>query len=213
MRRKNELIGEEPLLHAAKNDNNILLNAFLQNSLGSVSACDENGRTALSLFVSHGNVKATEKLLDVGADPNSKDNSGKTPLHYSIIDSKSPDRTSFNMLASKGGDAGIKDHSGKTPLDYTKRAEDMRNESDVESRARQSRLQLLVSHLNNRGRSFNFTESSSLLGIVLPRGIIQLIRRDERNNITFHHTISDTSVQAVGRTFSRTAYTNAISNL
>ncbi|MBN8827420.1 MAG: ankyrin repeat domain-containing protein [Sphingobacteriia bacterium] len=53
--------------------------------------------------------------LNLGANPNSRDNDGKTPLHYAVINN------SYDMVKSLldfGACVTIKDYSGKTTFDY-----------------------------------------------------------------------------------------------
>ncbi len=68
-------------------------------------------------------------LVQAGGDPNVKDSTGNTPLHFAAADGRAFDRNSpkaatLAYLISKGGDASVKNNSGKTPLDLATEAND-----------------------------------------------------------------------------------------
>jgi len=53
-------------------------------------------------------------LLDKGADPNAKSQSGSTPLHTVAF---TGDRASLDLLLEHGADRAIKNNDGKTAKD------------------------------------------------------------------------------------------------
>ncbi len=59
-------------------------------------------------------------LLENGADPNIKDDKGRTPMH--IIAQKGVGKNQVQVLIEHGGDTNIRDADGKTPLDYAQKA-------------------------------------------------------------------------------------------
>lgn len=59
-------------------------------------------------------------LLANGADPNVKDDKGRTPMH--IIAQKGVGKNQIALLIEHGGDINARDVDGKTPLDYAQKA-------------------------------------------------------------------------------------------
>ena len=56
-------------------------------------------------------------LIDAGADVNTKDNNGETPLHKNLRSKVKNANASFaKLLIDAGADVNAKDNDGKTPL-------------------------------------------------------------------------------------------------
>lgn len=55
-------------------------------------------------------------LLEAGADPNEKDGTGRTPLHYATRSGHCD--TIIKLLLRKGANLDIKDKKGKTPIEF-----------------------------------------------------------------------------------------------
>mgnify|MGYP000904427119 CR=1 FL=1 len=71
------------------------------------------GETPLAKAAAHGDIKAIGKLIDDGAEVDTKDTLGRTPLHIAAFYGNS--RTSA-FLISKGADVNAQDRIGMTPL-------------------------------------------------------------------------------------------------
>lgn len=67
----------------------------------------------LLIAVEKGSVEEVEKLIQEGAEVNSQDNDGKTPLHKAAWRGNS---TVVENLIEKGADVNSKDKNDKTPL-------------------------------------------------------------------------------------------------
>jgi ankyrin repeat protein len=61
-----------------------------------------------------GDALSVELLLKHGASPNTKDDTGLTPLHWAVVRGN---RTCIRRLIEKGGEVGAKDEEGRTPRD------------------------------------------------------------------------------------------------
>lgn len=78
---------------------------------------DVEGRTALSHAVSSNKLELVEMLLNKEADPNSRDNLGRTPLSYAV--GLGTSGMTEKLLARPGVDRDAKDNQGLTPLRRT----------------------------------------------------------------------------------------------
>ena len=73
---------------------------------------DKNGYTLLTLAVLYSSEDILEYLLQLGIDPNVKDNSGNYPLHYAL---KIHSFGKVNLLIKYGAKEDVRDSNGKTP--------------------------------------------------------------------------------------------------
>lgn len=73
----------------------------------------EGARNLLSVAADNNDTKMCRLLLEAGADPNSPDHDGKTPLHYAAHNSA---QNMLEMLIDAGAYANAQDMDGNTPL-------------------------------------------------------------------------------------------------
>ena len=74
---------------------------------------DEDGDTPLYVATMFNNTRFMKKLIDAGANINSKNNQKKTPLHYAAAYKKVE---TVRLLVSEGANLEAKDKNGYTPL-------------------------------------------------------------------------------------------------
>lgn len=112
---------EEKLTEAVKQGNIGKLTKFLEKGVDVAAFRLGNGNTLLHLAAQqHGSAELLEFLCKIGADPNAKNQEGKSPLHCA---GASAYVLGGEILMKYGGDIEAKDHSGKTPIDYAKSAQ------------------------------------------------------------------------------------------
>ncbi len=70
------------------------------------------GESLLHLAITNYNPVCAQALIDAGLNVDSKDNEGRTPLHYARHD------ITINMLADAGADLEARDNHGLTPLQF-----------------------------------------------------------------------------------------------
>lgn len=79
---------------------------------------DGSGRTAFSYAIERARSDVFEDLLERGANIESRDNSGRTPL-FDVTENKWDNGAQYvNLLLQRGSDVESKDYSGRTALHY-----------------------------------------------------------------------------------------------
>jgi len=84
-----------------------------------IEAVERNGYTALSEASIAGHTIVVGQLLRALANPNSKANDGRTPLHRAAFHGWQP---VINLLLDHGADPKIRDESGMSPADLARTA-------------------------------------------------------------------------------------------
>jgi hypothetical protein len=106
-----------PLLFSALSDPDIL--GALLDAGGKVDSHLTDGMTLLDYALNMNfATAAVEVLLQHGADPNTRDLHGNTPLHFATWGST--DRNKMGLLLDHRADPNVRNDDGKTPLDYIK---------------------------------------------------------------------------------------------
>lgn len=73
--------GEAPLHSASQNGHVNIVSLLVEEHNASVEAITLDNQTALHFAAKHGQLAVCQKLLALGANPNSCDDKGQTPLH------------------------------------------------------------------------------------------------------------------------------------
>lgn len=96
--------------------NDDIVNQYLH--LVNVNEKDNKGRSALGYATEKCNKNSIELLLKCGADPNSEDENGRTPL-MNVIDRRAPYDITY-VLIDKGADLRRPNKNGVTALEYAR---------------------------------------------------------------------------------------------
>ena len=119
--------GLTPLHLAASNAPPALLSRLAEHAGKSGTLRDAAGRTPLHYATLSGNYAATNAsvLIHWGADVNSRDNQGLTPLHTAVTKPRQRPVNIATVLLDHHADPNAQDSSGRTPLHLLAQA--MRN--------------------------------------------------------------------------------------
>ncbi|HCS22984.1 MAG TPA: ankyrin repeat domain-containing protein [Alphaproteobacteria bacterium] len=85
----------------------------------SLSARDEQGRTAMHIAAERGFSKTIELLVELGADINARDNNMETPLHRAVRQSSFSSDVSA-LLILHGADITLRNRFNETPFNIVK---------------------------------------------------------------------------------------------
>jgi ankyrin repeat protein len=92
------------------------------------------GETALEYAVRFGRYKVALRLIELGADPNSENDSGMTPLHWAA---QEPNASRVvEALLRAGADVNRRDFYGRTALMFAAHADSIRTVAVILTRAR-----------------------------------------------------------------------------
>ncbi|WKA53953.1 ankyrin repeat domain-containing protein [Planococcus shixiaomingii] len=112
----NELIdGKTILFHAIDDGASFGIFDMLLAAGAKIDSHDKEGKNILSYLASHTQYSHPfyEYFLKKGLDPNSQDNTGKTPLHHAV---KQGEQGILELLIEYGADVNAQEKEGLTPL-------------------------------------------------------------------------------------------------
>lgn len=95
--------------YAALSDNNELINFFVSHG-ATLETSNRDGATPLFVAAQHGKSNATRTLCRLGANPNSVDRIGRTPLMVGAYDKKTPEEISLvivELLLDSGAEVNM----------------------------------------------------------------------------------------------------------
>ena len=112
--------GEKELFHnAAKNNDVQMLKKLMDNGFKFINCENEHdfNRTPLHKAAQNGHKNVVEYLISQGAEVNTTDKFGKTPLHFATgEESKDGELEIVKLLVEKGARIDKKDSFGNTPM-------------------------------------------------------------------------------------------------
>jgi len=137
-------------------DNSEMIQAIVQNdpalleaslSEGANPNYQQGGITAVHLAVLFGSDNVLSRLVAAGGNVNTRDRSGRAPLHFACFAPDGP--KTVRMLLEYGADLNPKDNVGSTPLDLAATVGEAQTVRALVSAGAQSRavLQTLVRRL------------------------------------------------------------------
>jgi ankyrin repeat protein len=100
-----------PIFQAIERGNRLAVERFLSQG-GAVESRNALGQTLLTAAAIYSWPKIVSLLLEHRADPNSRDDQGRTPLHHAAVHSID----SAKLLLAAGADAKARDRDGKSVL-------------------------------------------------------------------------------------------------
>lgn len=109
-------------LHLACERDHLAIAMLLHDTGISANVHDLHERTPLHLAARYGSSAIVEYLLDdCKADPNSKTDDGRTPLHYAAVVDDEERREVVRLLRDFGADPTVEDGRGRTARDLAQR--------------------------------------------------------------------------------------------
>lgn len=110
-----EMLDYPPVIQALMNEDMALLEQLVLEG-APIDEKDSEGYTALQYAVTWGDIEAAQLLIENGADVNTTDNWGSTPLMNAVYNVADPEIV--EILLANGADKTLLDSEGKTAYDY-----------------------------------------------------------------------------------------------
>jgi ankyrin repeat protein len=99
------------LLHALRIGDEISVTALLASDIGVVNSKGADGATPLMYAALYGSAATVKRLIEAGADPKARDQSGATALMWAV-----GDEGKTRLLLDRGADVNARSDDGRTPL-------------------------------------------------------------------------------------------------
>ena len=152
----------------------LLLHIYTEYDLTFHSLRDQDGRTILHYACLRNDVQFAENLLNLGADPNVRDDDGATPLMSALqFHGNDTSMDLLSLLLSLDWKPDIKDNNGRTVLHYSAKCDDIRIPLMLISAGCD------VTAVDNYGQTFSDQTSKGSLQLINK----QLLRIDRRQII------------------------------
>jgi len=189
--------GKTPL-HSAKNPS--VVEVLFQMG-ADIEAQDNRGATPLHCLMQHGDIEAMIKLIEIGANPNAADNSGRTLVHYNLRAIGTPKL--LQTLVKANIDFNRKDVYGNPPIVQFELNAWLMDKFSVGSDY--EAIDGMIEDLISRGLDINGTDSQgcTILHKVirdpyrrtpLPRRLVEFgcnpLVRDHEGKTLLHHAIA-----------------------
>ncbi|KAN0137681.1 Ankyrin repeat-containing domain protein [Lactarius tabidus] len=174
-----------------------------------VNMRDNNGNTTLHFAASEGHLEVARMLLERGADVNSQNDEGLTPLRRASQVQREGKSDIMQLLLDHGADANLYDKRGNTPLHFAA------SEGHLEAARMLLRLEADVDSLNDKGLTPLQQASQGqrrghrdVVRLLLGHGAIVNLY-DIRRNTALHFTASEGHLEVARMLLERGADVNS----
>ena len=113
IKEKEVKISQDNIWEAIKNDQVYFLDGLITNKIANLNDLNQEGQHVIHFAARNGNIAAIEKLVELGADINAKDNHEMVALHLATEYNRI---SAIEKLVELGADVNAKAKDGSTPL-------------------------------------------------------------------------------------------------